>query len=216
MKAESEGILRIFRRQSPVTVLGPGNRAVIWVQGCGFACQGCIVPESWNREGGEAVAILELATWILAQPEIEGITLSGGEPMLQASALVELIDTVRQVRDLGVMCYTGYRLEQLQQQGTVSQQVLLQRLDLLIDGTYIQSQHGDLLWRGSTNQRLILLTQRYLSILKQRLAEGDKSAGLEFYTDIMGEFYFTGVPSQPGFRTEFEARMLSRGVVIKA
>ncbi len=216
MKAESEGILRIFRRQSPVTVLGPGNRAVIWVQGCGFACQGCIVPESWNREGGEAVAILELATWILAQPEIEGITLSGGEPMLQASALVELIDTVRQVRDLGVMCYTGYRIEQLQQQGTVWQQALLQRLDLLIDGTYIKSQHGDLLWRGSTNQRLILLTQRYLSILKQKLAEGDKSAGLEFYTDIMGEFYFTGVPSQPGFRAEFEARMLSRGVVIKA
>ncbi|NEQ18844.1 MAG: radical SAM protein [Microcoleus sp. SIO2G3] len=43
----NEKILRLFSRQSPVSVLGPGQRAVIWVQGCRFACKNCIVPESW-------------------------------------------------------------------------------------------------------------------------------------------------------------------------
>lgn len=206
--------LRIFRRQSPVTVLGPFKRAVIWVQGCEFACLGCIVPESWDKAGGEAITLTELASWILAQPDIEGITLSGGEPMLQAAALVSLIDTIRQSKDLGVMCYTGYRFEQLQQQGMVEQKLLCDRIDLLVDGTYIASLHEDLLWRGSSNQRLWLLTERYREVLMQQLAMGDRSAGMEFGIDISGAFYFTGVPARKGFRGEFEARMQCRGIKI--
>lgn len=206
--------LHIFRRQSPVTVLGPYKRAVIWVQGCEFACPGCIVPESWDAAGGEAITLTELANWILAQPDIEGITISGGEPMLQAPALASLIDTVRQSKDLGVTCYTGYRLEQLQQQGTEAQKSLLNCIDLLVDGTYIESLHEDLLWRGSSNQRLLVLTDRYRQVLMQQLETGDRSAGMEFGIDLAGAFYFTGVPARKGFRAEFEARMQSRGIRI--
>ena len=206
--------LRIFRYESPVTVLGPCKRAVIWVQGCEFACPDCIVPESWDQAGGEAIALTDLASWIMAQPDIEGITLSGGEPMLQAAALVSLIDIIRQSKDLGVMCYTGYRFEQLQQQGTVDQKLLCDRIDLLVDGTYIESLHEDLLWRGSSNQRLWLLTDRYRELLMQQLAMGDRSAGMEFGIDVSGAFYFTGVPARKGFRAEFEARMQRRGIKI--
>jgi len=60
--------LRIFERRSPVKVLGPYARAVIWVQGCDFGCKGCIVPESWDRDTGEEVDISELVTWVLNQP----------------------------------------------------------------------------------------------------------------------------------------------------
>lgn len=211
----SQNCLRIFRRQSPVTVLGPYKRAVIWVQGCEFACRGCLVPESWDEAGTEGIAIAELADWVLAQADIEGITLSGGEPMLQAAALVSLIDTVRQSRDIGVVCYTGYRCEQLQQQGTADQLSLLDRIDLLVDGVYIESLHGDLLWRGSSNQRLLMLTTRYREVLMQQLATGDRSAGMEFGVDVTGAFYFTGIPAQPGFRAEFAARMQRLGITIK-
>ena len=133
--------LQIFRLHAPVQVLGSYRRAVIWVQGCAFACKGCIVPESWDSNGGETRTVDELTAWVLAQPDIEGITLSGGEPMLQASILVALIDRLREQRDLGVVCYTGDRLERLQAYGTIAQRELLQRLDLLIDGIYIEAQH---------------------------------------------------------------------------
>jgi anaerobic ribonucleoside-triphosphate reductase activating protein len=204
--------LQIFRRQSPVTVLGPYQRAVIWVQGCAFACPGCIVPESWPSGQGEAVRVLELADWILAQPGIEGITLSGGEPMLQAQALDNLIDRVRQVRDLGVVCYTGDRLERLVQQGTPAQRALLKRIDLLIDGPYVESRHADLLWRGSDNQRLLLLTKRYRQVLAGR---ADCSAGLTFAVAEDGSLAFTGVPSQPQFRVDFEAKLAGKGIVLQ-
>lgn len=197
-----------------MTVLGPGKRAVIWVQGCQFACKNCIVPESWNSSTGEQVTITEMADWIFAQPDIEGITFSGGEPMLQASVLIELTDLVRSNIDVGVVCYTGYRLEHLQQQGTPEQQELLQRIDLLIDGTYIEQQHADLLWRGSANQRLLLLTERYKSAIAIQLSQGDWSAGLEFFMETTGEIQFVGVPKQPGFRQDFESRMFNRGIIM--
>ncbi|MCT7973423.1 4Fe-4S single cluster domain-containing protein [Laspinema olomoucense] len=207
--------LQIFRRQSPVEVLGPGQRAVLWVQGCPFACPGCIVPESWDARGGETVTIEELAHWILAQPNIEGITLSGGEPMMQANALSQLIDTLHQQRDLGVMCYTGYRLETLQQQGSDAQRQLLQRIDLLVDGQYRQEEHDNLLWRGSRNQRLWLLTSRDRAAVAQQLAQGDSSAGLSFVSATTGEVFFTGVPPSAGFRQQFESQMQQRGIRIR-
>ena len=102
--------LQIFDRRSPVNVLGPYQRAVIWVQGCQFACQNCILPESWDKNGGEAMEISELANWILSQPEIEGVTFSGGEPMLQAEALSAVIDKMKTKHNPGIMCYTGFRI----------------------------------------------------------------------------------------------------------
>ncbi|MCC5899939.1 MAG: radical SAM protein [Phormidium sp. BM_Day4_Bin.17] len=207
--------LQIFRRQSPVQVLGPGQRAVIWVQGCPFACPGCIVPESWDARSGETVTLDELSQWILSQPDLEGITLSGGEPMLQAEALSQLIDHIRQQRDLGVMCYSGYRLETLQQQGSDAQQTLLQQIDLLVDGQYRQEEHDNLLWRGSRNQRLLLLTSRYRDVVEQQLTEGDCSAGLSFVSGTTGDVYFTGVPPMSDFRQQFEQEMQQRGIHIR-
>jgi anaerobic ribonucleoside-triphosphate reductase activating protein len=202
--------LRIFERRSPVKVLGPYTRAVIWVQGCDFGCKGCIVPESWDRDAGEEVNISDLVTWVLNQASIEGITLSGGEPMLQAEALSVLIDELREVKDLGVVCYTGYRLEHLKSQGD-AQNNLLTKIDLLIDGIYTENLQGDLLWRGSSNQRLLLLSNRYQKVLE---AESDLSAGLEFFLNETGEVGFSGVPNQPNFRQEFESRMSQRSVIV--
>lgn len=199
--------LRIFRRQASVKVLGPHTRAVIWVQGCDFACSNCIVPESWDINAGELVSVADLVTWVLAQSEIEGITISGGEPMLQADALCVLIDSLLGHKDLGVVCYTGYTLAQLQK-GNVGQLRLLTKIDLLIDGVYQEKLHGDLLWRGSSNQRKIFLTPRY-----ENLNQPDKSAGLEFFVEEGGAFAFTGVPNRPQFRPEFEKLLSQKGVI---
>ncbi len=204
--------LRIFHQQTPVKVLGPYKRAVIWVQGCNWGCQGCIVPESWSDHGGYSVSISELRDWILCQENIEGVTFSGGEPMLQAEFLINLISDIKKYRDLGIVCYTGYTLENLQIQGTNYQKQLLTNIDLLIDGLYQKHQHQDLLWRGSSNQRLLLLTPRYEKIMLECLKGGDTSAGLEFLTELNGELSFVGVPNLPNFRQQFEAKMRSKGI----
>jgi anaerobic ribonucleoside-triphosphate reductase activating protein len=202
-----------------VHVLGPGARAVIWVQGCPFKCPGCIVPDSWDNSGGYSVSTAELAAWILAQPRLEGVTFSGGEPMAQAGALAELAELIRSGmpglpgRDLSLLCYTGYRLGDLLHRGTPEQRKLLALCDLLIDGPYIQAQHADLLWRGSRNQRIHALTARHAALTAAlgTAALPDASAGLELSMDSAG-LGVSGVPARPGFRREFEARLAARGV----
>lgn len=167
-------------------MLGPGTRAVLWVQGCTLACPGCVVPESWPA-GGQATPVAQLVDWLAALP-VEGLTLTGGEPMQQAPALTRLVDETRARRDLGVVLYTGYRYEDLRRHP------LLERVDLLIDGPYRRDLHADLRWRGSSNQRLVHLTDRYPRDLP------DRSAGLEFRFDRDGRFTFAGVPPWPGYR----------------
>jgi anaerobic ribonucleoside-triphosphate reductase activating protein len=205
--------LRIFRRESPVKVLGPYSRAVIWVQGCHFGCPNCIVPESWALNSGDLVPVDSLVEWALRQEKIEGITVSGGEPMLQAFQICTLIDRLRAKRDLGVVCYTGYTHEFLLSKGSISQKSLLQRIDLLIDGVYLEGRHNSLLWRGSENQRLIPLTERYSAYIQEFQREkGDQSAGVEVVLDADGGIGYAGVPAKPGFRDDFISGMTARGI----
>jgi anaerobic ribonucleoside-triphosphate reductase activating protein len=131
--------------------------------------------------------------------------------MLQAEALSVLIDCLKEVKDLGVVCYTGYHLEHLKSQGSITQNNLLTKVDLLIDGVYTQDLQSDLLWRGSSNQKLLLLSDRYRAFLE---TQSDQSAGLEFFFSEAGEVGFSGVPTQPNFRQEFESRMSQRSVIV--
>lgn len=187
--------LRIFRKQSACRVLGPGKRAVIWVQGCGFRCPGCLVPESWSPRGGFEVPVEELVDWVTAQSELEGVTFSGGEPFNQAPGLLGLADALKsRVPSLSLMSYTGYTREWLEQHSTLEQRALLARLDILIDGRYRREQHADLLWRGSENQRIHLMSERY----RGRLPE-DKGQGLELEFTGAGTFTFSGVPPWPDY-----------------
>jgi anaerobic ribonucleoside-triphosphate reductase activating protein len=188
--------LRIFRKQANCSVLGPGKRAVVWVQGCGFRCPGCLVPESWNPKGGYVAKVDELVDWIVAQPDIEGVTFSGGEPFNQAAGLLHLMDSLQmRAPTLSAVSYTGYTCRWLALHGTSEQQRLLDRLDILIDGRYRQELHADLLWRGSVNQRIHLLSERY----RGRLPKQDKSQGMELEFSGQGTFTFSGVPPWPDY-----------------
>lgn len=141
--------------------LGPGRRFVIWVQGCCFNCHGCGSPE-W-REIKEATLITpsELADRILQAPDIEGITISGGEPILQARNLRKLLPLVRSQKQLSIICYTGFTLNELQQKGDQDIKAFLAEIDVLIDGPYIGSLNDNLGWRGSANQKVHFLTGVY-------------------------------------------------------
>ena len=213
MRPEVQGnpALRILRKLSRVSMLGPYLRAVVWVQGCPFRCPGCITPEGLPFDGGTTASAVELADWICGERlknGIEGVTFSGGEPMAQAEELCAVIDAVRRRSDIGVMCYTGYKLGVLQAKGTDPQKKLLSRIDLLIDGKYVREKHADLLWRGSSNQRLVFLTCRYRGEVSRIIAEsGDSAAGLEIRGAGQREVAIVGVPGMARFGERLRQRL---------
>ncbi|MEU6099974.1 4Fe-4S single cluster domain-containing protein [Streptomyces flaveolus] len=202
--------LSVARRLDHCTVLGPGNRAVIWVQGCPLRCHGCVAAETLPFEGGTAYTVGELADWLCALPDVEGVTLSGGEPFSQAAPLAALLDAVRARRPgLSAMAYSGFRYEALRKAGP-DRQALLRRLDLLVDGPYVAARHAGLRWRGSANQRIVALTDRYAHLTDQP----DTSAGVELSLEADGSLSWAGVPPTPGFREGLEEQLAARGFVL--
>lgn len=194
--------LRVAETQPRCTVLGPGVRFGVWVQGCGIGCAGCISPQWIPAEGGSWLPVAELAERIVHEA-VDGLTLSGGEPFDQAGAVADLVRRVRARRDMSVLSYTGYTLSHLRRHGTPDQHALLAALDLLVDGPYLRAKHADLRWRASTNQRVHHLTGRHAPLD----ATDDRSAGLQFDIAGDGTVHFTGVPPVPDFRERLEASL---------
>ena len=82
-------MLNIAATCSATCVLGPGRRAVAWVQGCPFRCSGCVAPEWIPEVPAERLTPVQLAARLLVDPNVDGLTFSGGEPMAQAAGLAE-------------------------------------------------------------------------------------------------------------------------------
>ena len=154
--------------------MGPLLRFALWTQGCDKRCKGCVSPDSRLTEGGEEWPVRTLARQILQDGETEGITISGGEPFLQAQALCELIDAVRSHRDFGVILYTGFALPELKAMNDASVDRLLARCDLLIDGPYVEELNDGKSLRGSSNQQVIPLSRRYEGYLDMYGIQGRK------------------------------------------
>jgi len=136
---------------------GPGFRFTVFVQGCPHHCPGCHNPQTHDPAGGEDCDVQILLREIEKDPLLQGVTLSGGEPMEQAEALLPL---ARGVRAMGknVMVYSGYTFEELLEKGVREPAVLdlLRECFLLVDGRFVLAERDlELLFRGSRNQRLI-------------------------------------------------------------
>jgi anaerobic ribonucleoside-triphosphate reductase activating protein len=142
-------------------VLGPGKRFVIWVQGCCFNCINCGSPEWREMKEAKNIAVKDLAERILVTKGIEGITLSGGEPMLQAAALYDLITIVRKLNPISVICYTGFKLDELIDKKDPDIEKLIAVTDVLIDGRYDHSLNNNTGLRGSENQNIHFLSGLY-------------------------------------------------------
>jgi anaerobic ribonucleoside-triphosphate reductase activating protein len=140
------------------TLLGPGKRFVIWVQGCQRRCSQCVSPDFQPLEPRLLLDSRELAVQIAAHTELQGVTISGGEPFLQASKLTDLLIQLKKLRpDMNVIVFTGYEIEQLNWDKA---QMLLNHIDLLIDGPYEEELYIGQGLRGSSNQRFHFLTDR--------------------------------------------------------
>ncbi|MEO1209139.1 MAG: 4Fe-4S single cluster domain-containing protein [Cyanobacteria bacterium J06638_20] len=133
------GYLNIMGYVDESEVNGPGSRAVVWAQGCLRECPGCFNPSSWSFEVNELISVDALVAKILRNPNNKGVTFSGGEPFWQAPALASVARQVK-AAGLNVMSFSGFRLEELgSDYGPAGAKDLLEQLDILIDGPYIES-----------------------------------------------------------------------------
>lgn len=153
-------LLNVAATERRSVVNGPGVRFVLWVQGCPFRCEGCYNETFLPFVERNQRSVESLADEILGVPGIEGLTLSGGEPMAQPAPLAALARQVR-ASGLSVFCYTGFTLEALQARRAPAVAALLAEIDILVDGRFEQDRRARLPWRGSANQRVHFLTPRY-------------------------------------------------------
>jgi len=188
-KSEYSHLLNIANIAAQTRALGPGTRAAVWVQGCPLHCAGCLAP-NW-------IPFVPANLWtpqeILAQLDLEnilGLTFSGGEPMEQAAGLAEVIRLARKKKDLDLICFTGYRYEQLlKDPPNTGVAELLAEIDLLVDGPYVQSMNDSIGLRGSSNQRLIHLTSK---LQEHDLESWQRNVEITIHS---GEMAFIGIPT---------------------
>lgn len=151
-----KNMLRVAGFVKESTVDGPGFRYTIFTQGCPHGCKGCHNPETHNINGGSLVDISDIAKDIAKNPLLRGVTISGGDPFMQADVVSRLLDKLD--KKLTVMVYTGFEYEYLLKNATEKNgyMELLKRTDVLMDGKFVESlKTFSMPFRGSSNQRAI-------------------------------------------------------------
>ena len=164
---------------------GPGARFVVWFQGCTLGCAGCFNPTTHDPGAGRRIALDDLVGELTrARPGIEGLSLSGGEPLQQPEAARALLDAARGL-GLSTLAFSGYTIDEIR--GLPGGPDVLARLDVLIDGRYVARDRLATGLRGSANQRIQRLTERYT------LADVEATPVAEIRIGPTGDVVLTGV-----------------------
>lgn len=200
----------LSRIHFPVTTLGPGVRVGIWFQGCSIGCEGCVSPDTWaSPSDHQWLTINSIVEWVASRDtrEINGVTISGGEPFDQAQGLHGLLQELRRMRaldDVDVLVYSGYTLSQLVRR----HEPTLALLDAVLTGPYVESRPTTLPWRGSSNQRLTLLTD----LARERYALPYEAPSLQVSADG-GQLWITGIPRRQDL-DRFEKLLGAQGIAL--
>lgn len=205
MNNYEKSIIKVSHVEDSTDLLGPYNRFVIWVHGCCFDCKGCLA------ENTKAGTYEEIETEVLAKQIVEssceGITISGGEPFLQSVALLGMIRKIKEHRDIGVVVYSGFTLDELKQDEEMS--LLLPEVDILIDGRYIKELDDNRAYVGSSNQIIHYLSPRYTNIGKDYYSASKRRAEIKL-TETQA--ILIGVPSHNVLKTWQDIKEKSGGM----
>jgi anaerobic ribonucleoside-triphosphate reductase activating protein len=155
--------MNIARILYPVETLGPGKRVSIWLCGCSRACKGCSNPELWRKKREYEISvnnILMLIDKISGENQIDGFTITGGEPFEQNGELASLLCGLRLIHD-DILVYTGYTLDELKMLKCEAADRVLALTAVLIDGAYIEERNDHSPLAGSDNQVIHVLNTAY-------------------------------------------------------
>ena len=200
----------------PVTVLGPGRRIGLWLQGCSIHCPGCVSQDTWPKDSSRRIAVADLVAWCrkVSAGTPDGITISGGEPFDQPAGLRALLASLAAWRrekglDFDILCYSGYPLRKLEKEHGK----ILALLDALIPEPYVDHLPQGHVWRGSANQPLVPLSARGRERYADRVdapASGDRRMQA---TVEGGRVWMIGIPGR-GDMAAVEALCASRGLAL--
>ena len=141
------------------SVNGPGERFVIFTQGCSRLCPGCNNLDALPRDEHVLMTVDELYDKVVSTKGIEGVSFSGGEPLEQIDACIELCRRLRRGTDLSVLVYTGYTLDEIKAMPRGWE--FLGLVDILVAGPFVKELRCESGIAGSSNQQVIFLTDRY-------------------------------------------------------
>lgn len=174
-------IARVHATAAASRANGPGRRFVVWFQGCTLGCAGCFNPATHVAAG----PVIDLAEVIAAfdAAAVDGLTLSGGEPMQQAPAALELLLAARR-RGRSTLMFSGYTRAELAAQALGP--AVLAHLDVLIDGRYRAEERVGTDLRGSANQRILRLTERHSAAELAAVPEAEITIGRDGSLELTG------------------------------
>ena len=207
--------IAVNKAHFPVTVLGPGRRLGLWLQGCSIGCKGCVSQDTWSADPGRNMDVAQLLAWCRETTggAFDGVTISGGEPCDQPLALAELLDGLAQWRssaglDFDILCYSGHALATLKKKHAR----LLSRLDALIPEPFVQARPLTQPWRGSSNQPLVPLSQRGHQRYAQHVDALAQPQDKRMQTMVEADrVWVVGIPAR-GDMQALEASCLAQGI----
>ena len=161
--------MQIDRIYYPVTTLGYGKRIGIWTIGCSHHCYNCSNPELWDNNLAKDVDVGRLVKYIKSIPKADGITITGGDPFEQPEELLILIKEIKKLGYEDILVYSGYTYEELVNKGELYNDILAD-IGVLVDGRYIDQLNDNTSFRGSSNQKIIVISQK----LKERYIDAEK------------------------------------------
>lgn len=136
------------------SVNGQGLRSVIFMSGCKHNCPNCHNKEMQNFTYGESVDTDQVVNRVLKNlPILDGVTISGGDPMFSPEPLLELLTKLKS-HNINIWIYTGFTYEKLIEKEIYRK--ILNHTDILVDGLYKEELRDDSCkYYGSSNQRII-------------------------------------------------------------
>jgi anaerobic ribonucleoside-triphosphate reductase activating protein len=210
--------LQLNKAHWPVSVLGPGRRIGLWVQGCTIRCRGCVSQDTWEADPAKTIAVSDLVAWCkrVAAEGFDGVTISGGEPFEQPGGLLALLEALTTWRaseslDFDILCYSGYPLKTLERKHAN----VLALLDAVVPEPYVDNLPIGHIWRGSRNQPLVPLSERGRVHFAAYVEAPADTNGKRMQVAVEGgRVWMIGIPER-GDMARVEALCASRGLTLE-
>ena len=196
--------MKISHHIYPLETLGYGKRLGIWVAGCNHSCKNCISPDLWDSSNIRNTDVVVFIQSLFDElSNADGVTISGGEPFDQPKELSKLVYSIKEIFDIEILIYSGYTLEELKKKNNSDINKILNTIDILIDGKYVDDLNDNLALRGSSNQNIIFFNEgskdKYKPILKEER---------KLQNHILdGVIYMFGIPKK-GFKEQLDEAIL--------
>jgi len=192
--------LQVASMQYPVRVLGPGNRLGIWLQGCLKRCPNCLSSDFLPLKGGTSYPIeqlFELVVFHHRNYPLQGLTISGGEPMLQWIALENFLRKIKaEIQKLDVIVFSGYTYSgsgRFSDAPSITAPELEHIVDLLVDGEYVEKLNEGQFMRGSENQRHLFFNPEFEREFRQYEGKSRRTRRIQLFAKTQ---FLAGIPDR--------------------